>query len=224
MNSPGFSKQFENLKQTADDAARAKEEAVKAVANEYKGLKISPEISLFLTNTGKELQTQIIESQKQQNNSAQSVADKQAQVQATFEKGKAFYANKDYAKAVDQWYSMVAYLDPASTDAKLIEAIKQDYEKLKQAEAAAKEAQSAVNAKLKSPGGFSQALSESLDELLNRLHEQQLAKQKADQSLADKQALVKNTFGKGKSLLDQGDLAALSRLGIPLRLISEKKR
>ncbi len=195
-----------NLKQAQEQAVQAKKEAVEVMTIGYRGIQVQPEFGSFLKEMSQKLQTETLENQRRKAQSQQMLSERQKSAAITLEKAKLLYQNNNYPKAVEQWYSLLAYLEPDSPEARQIETLKQEYENWDRAQKTFNQTQAVLNAKLSLPEGSSKLLGEIIGQMKAQAQQSDSQKVKADETLASHQAFVDSNYQKGKTLYIQGDL------------------
>ncbi|PIU40321.1 MAG: hypothetical protein COT00_02310, partial [Candidatus Omnitrophica bacterium CG07_land_8_20_14_0_80_50_8] len=145
--------------------------------------------------------------QSDQTKAEQTLADRQAWVRSTFEKGRAFSTEGKWAEAIDQWNLLDPHLDEKSEAKQLIGSVKQNYTTAIAFQKSALEAQGRQEAKFDLTEDFIKIFEQTNQKIINQIEQSGSGKQKAEQVLADRQAWVRSTFEKGRAFSAKGKWA-----------------
>ncbi len=180
------------------------------IATRYKDNKIpfAEELNKLLTGLDADMQKSLIDAQAQRTTMEKSLAERQASVGATFEKGKAYYEVGKYKEALEFWGSLTPNLKDEPVLQSLLAGLPQKYEAMMQAQKAAQDAEAQKDALMAPPAGFSVALSAATQKLSAISVEAMGRAEKAKAGSNVKLNAVNQLFNEGQAFAEKGQWEA----------------
>jgi tetratricopeptide (TPR) repeat protein len=201
-------KLMDMVRQSHTEAVEAKRSAVEAVAQDYKGLKLSytDQMMFLLKDAGAKLKADSASYREKLKDAETSLADRKEWSVMTFNKGKVLYDQGRFEEAIDQWARLAPYLEEGSQMRVLIESMKKDYDAL----ASSRQATEELMSKNKQAVEFGNAdemvtlLGGANQKIKARLVESQGKLEENQRTLEERKQWVEFTYQKGKKLYEDG--------------------
>ncbi len=201
-----LAKMIDTVKQSDTSANLAKKAVVDFTANQYTQLKFDrgDEIVTLLSQAIKTLQNDTQKAEGQKSEMEKALNFRKSWIQATFDKGKSLYSEGKYPEAVEQWNSIVPYLDNESKVRTLIQDVQFNYTRSADAQKAFHDIESHRDMKFKSPDELEALLTQADQKLLADAQTAESQKADIDKALSDRRVWIQTTFTKGKVLYESG--------------------
>ena len=164
--------------------------------------KAPADISKELAESRERLLAQTQEAEVAKQKAVQYLADRQGQVQQTFDRGKKFYWEGKIAEAIQEWTSIAPYLEDSSIKTS-VQAVTANYEALLKIQQEAQGAELRKDSKLKTPDELPKILGDANQIITSQTQYAETQKKLADQTFVDRQSIINSTFQKGKTLYEQ---------------------
>ena len=197
---------IQKLKKSYAEAEQAQKETREAIARQSIKLQAPPEFKGSLLEAEQKLNSQISEAKTGQEAAEKNLADKQAWIASTFQKGRAFYEGGKLEEALQEWEKLSAYLDDQPEIRSEIERLRQIQHQLEDAKSTTAEFASNEYKALKAPytGEIERLLSQVNDDLKSKAAKALDQKSEMQKTLTERQDWIASTFQKGKNLYGDG--------------------
>jgi len=197
------------------------------VETRYKDNKMpfAPELEKLLTGLDAEVQASLADSQARRANMEKALAERQAWVGSTFEKGKAYYEVGKYKEALEFWGSLAPNLkqDPA-LQAQLA-SLPQKYGAMLEAEKAAVDAEKLKEAPLAPPAGMPEAIAAATQKLSTIALDAMSRTEKARAEGDSRTIAMNQLYNDGLAFAEKGqwESAIKAWSGLPAYLVDGEK-
>ena len=197
---------IESASQTHKAALAAQQSAEKALAQ--KDMRFAPpaEMKDLLVKLTADLKTRTEAAQAQRSQAEKSLADRQAWMNVTFQKGKELYSQGNIQAAIEIWNTLAPYLEDSSQIKATLQSVSENYKVSVQAKDSATKALAQKDMRFPSPPDLTKILQSADQRLKNETAEAVAERQKMEKTLAERQAWIAATYEKGQTLYKEGNV------------------
>ncbi len=178
----------------------AKQEASAIASNKIQ----TPAVLSTILSEAKVRLKQEMDSAEQEGQKAKKAQQVQSMIETAMESGRVFAKAGQYNEAIKEWSKISGLFEDKANFENFLGDIATVQAGIEQAKKSQAEAQAKSNTKFKTPADLDQILSETRNDLKEKMETARQTQTKSEQSLADRQTLVRQTITNGKMLLESG--------------------
>ena len=180
------------------------------ISTRYKenNVSFSAELQKLLSNLDLSVQKSLGESQAKRAEMEKGLAERQAWIGSTFEKGKAYYEVGKYKEALEFWGNLASTLKEDPALQALLTSLPQKYEVMLQAQKTAENSEAQKNAPLAPPAGMTEALTQAAEKLSSVATDAMSRSEKARAENDSRNIAMNELFSQGMAFAEKGQWEA----------------
>lgn len=214
----GVPQLIQMLKQSLSDMTASKKAAVEAAANEYKGLRVPPELPRLLDEAGQKLAQDLRQANTERAAAEEKLAERQQWLTDSVAKAAELYAEGRFEEAIRIWDALIPYLQGDEQIRIIIQSLKARFEEMKKAQADAAQAAERTTARLRAPERYFQDITKADEDMKRQAGSYASQQLIAEKAFEDRRAAVADILQKAQAAYDAGNLPGaieLWRLTLP---------
>ena len=194
------------LPQRYQDLVDAQKAAADAQAHRDEPLPVPLEFSKYLDNLAQKINAVNLEAMSRAEKAKQTHAERAASVGQIFSQGQAFYEKGEWENAIKTWSALPPYLQEEERVRALVDNLAASYRNYVKAQEEAKNAEATLEARFAPQAELSQILMDAAFKLDKERQVTELARERTEKIIAEKQTAVQQLYAEGKAYYDQGKL------------------